>query len=242
MIKINLSKILRYLLIVLLNLFCVFVVQYYLNTQKSLTKSLSNLQITIFINSNLEKANEEILEHLANNKFSIVGIFDFQSKDKFLEITPELENVINNDFMTFPKFVIVNNVLVNSVEEMEQLKKEILQIEFVEDFIYDKKVYKMFCDNKKLLNSYKEIFYYCFIVVCMIFVIKFIFYILKGFYKEVCFELSSGLVLGLLACALICLSAPLFNQNQIFILDWQVLYIVVPLSFMTTLLTKESNV
>ena len=69
---INLSKILRYLLIILLNILCIFVIQYYLNTQKNLTDSLSKLRITIFINSNIEKTNKEIVEQLTNNKFSII--------------------------------------------------------------------------------------------------------------------------------------------------------------------------
>ena len=241
MMIINLSKILRYLLIILLNVLCIFVIQYYLNTQKNLTDSLSKLRITIFINSNIEKSNKDILEQLTNNKFSVIDIFDLQSKDKFLEITPELENIIDNDFVSFPKFITADNVLVQSVEEMEQLKSEILKIEFVEDFIYDEKAYRKFCDNKKLLNDYQKIFYYCFIFLCTIFAVKFIFYILKCFYRDICFEFLSGLILCLLACAIICLIAPLFNKNQIFIIDWQVLYIVAPISFMVTLLTKETN-
>jgi cell division protein FtsX len=239
---INISKALRYLLIILLNILCAFVVQYYLNTQKNLSSSLSNLQTTIFINTNLEKTNDEILQQLTSNKFSIIDVFDLQSKDKFLELTPELENVIKNDFMTFPRFVIANNVSVNSIEEIEQLKSEILQKDFVEDFIYDKKAYKNFYDTKKLLNDYKKIFYYCFITICVIFMIKFIFYILKGFYRDIYIELLIGLIISLLTYAIICILALFFNQNHIFILDWQVLYIIVPLSFMTTLLTKESNV
>ncbi len=237
----NISQALRYLLIILLNILCTFVVQYYLNTQKNLAGSISNLQTTIFINTNLEKTNDEILQQLTSNKFSIIDIFDLQSKDKFLELTPELENVIKNDFMTFPRFVIANNISVNSIEEIEQLKNEILQKDFVEDFVYDKKAYKQFYDNKKLLNDYKKIFYYCFIAICVIFMIKFIFYILKGFYRYIYIELLIGLVISLLAYAIICLIALFFNQNHIFILNWQVLYIIVPLSFMTTLLTKESN-
>ena len=242
MMIINLSKILRYLLIILLNILCIFVIQYYLNTQKNLTDSLSKLRITIFINSNIEKTNKEIVEQLTNNKFSIIDIFDLQSRDKFLEITPELESIVNDDFVSFPKFIIADNVLVKSIEEMEQLKSEILKIEFVEDFIYDEKAYRMFCDNKKLLNDYQKIFYYCFIFLCTIFVIKFIFYILKCFYSDIFVEFLNGFVLCLLACAIICLIAPLFNKNQIFIIDWQILYIIAPISFMVTLLTKETNV
>jgi len=241
MININLSKILRYLLIILLNTLCIFSVQYYLNTQKDIVDSLSNLQATIFINSGSEKTNEEILNQLSNNKFSIVDVYDLQTKDKFLEIAPELENIINNDFMTFPKFVVVNNLLVNSLEEIEQLKNEMLQIEFVEDFVYDQKSYKIFLDNKYILNNYKDICYYCFMIICIIFVLKFIFYILKGFYREVFDEILWGFIIGLIAYALVCLIVPLLNQNQIFMLDWHILYIVVPLSFMSTLLTKESN-
>lgn len=239
---INLSKILRYSLVVLLNILCVLVMQYFFNIHKDLSYSISNLQTAIFVNENSEKTNEDILEQLSNNKFDIVDIFDFQSNDKILEITPELSSVVNNDFITFPRFVVVKNLLVNSVEEIEQLKNEILQLDFVEDFVYDQKAYKMFFDNKRNLNSYKNIFYYCFVFICVIFILKFLFFMLKGLFKDIFIEIISGGALGLVAYALICLVAPFFNQSQNFILDWQVLYVVVPLSFMITLLTKESNV
>ena len=56
--KINLSRIFRYVLITLINILAIFVFQYYINLQTNISVSLSNLKVAIFIdnfNSNIDK-------------------------------------------------------------------------------------------------------------------------------------------------------------------------------------------
>ena len=99
----------------------------------------------------------------------------------------------------------------------------------------------MFFDNKMLLNKYHKIFRIVFYAIIAVFFLKLLFYILKGLYKDILFEMFCGILLGLCAYALICL-ATIFKQNDIFMLSGQILYVLVPLSSMITLVTKESNV
>ncbi|MBO7431287.1 MAG: hypothetical protein J6U02_00125 [Elusimicrobia bacterium] len=253
--KINLSKIFRYILIILVNILCIFVLQYYVNLQTTVSKSLSDLKIAIFFdNSGLEtntntetdvdtdndNDNDVVSKISSNNKLKDIEIINSTDFDKFSEINSELDNTIPKESVSFPDFILANIINVNSINELESLKKEILSIEKVEDFVYDQKAYKMFFDNKQLLNKYEKIFKYIFFATILLFIMKFLFFMIKGLYKDTCLEIVSGLLLCLAAYAVICL-VTIFYQDNIFILNGQILYILVPFSSMVTLLTKESN-
>ena len=157
--KINLSKILRYILIVLINISFIFVLQYYLNSQTNINKSLSDLKIAMFIDSSSEKTEDDILsEMLKYKKLKSVEFVNSYDDDKFSKINPELETVVPEDAIIFPSFMLVNITDMNSLSELENLKKELLNTDFINDIVYDQKAYKMFFDNKILLNRYNKIF------------------------------------------------------------------------------------
>ena len=256
--KINLSKIFRYILIILINTLCIFVLQYYVNLQTNITKSLSDLKTAIFFDNsgwnsvtdsdteseadteNTDKDNDVVSKISSNSKLKNIEIINSTDFDKFAEINSELDNSIPKESVSFPDFMLVNITDVNSIAEMENLKREILNIEKVEDFVYDQTAYKMFFDDKRLLSKYQKIFKYIFFITIILFVMKFLFFMIKGLYKDTCLEIVCGLLLSLAAYALICLTT-IFYQDNIFVLNGQILYILVPFSSMVTLLTKESN-
>ena len=240
--KINLSKILRYSLITEVNILCILVLQYYINLQSDISKSLSNLKIAIFINESEEHPQDEIISSISNyGKFTNMELVSSEDSARFNDINPELETVVPNEAMVFPSFVLANGVNINSLDELKSIKIDLVNLEFIEDVVYDQKAYKMFFDNRILLNRYKKVFKIVFYLIIVIFFLKFLFYILKTLYKDILFEMSCGILLGLCAYAIICLIT-IFNQNNIFMLSGQVLYILIPLSSMVTLVTKESNV
>ena len=240
--KINLSKILRYSLITAVNILCILVLQYYINLQSDISKSLSNLKIAIFINESEEHPQDEIISSISNyGKFTNMELVSSEDSARFNDINPELETVVPNEAMAFPSFVLANGVNINSLDELKSIKIDLVNLEFIEDVVYDQKAYKMFFDNRILLNKYKKVFKIVFYLIIVIFFLKFLFYILKTLYKDILFEMSCGILLGLCAYAIICLIT-IFNQSNIFMLSGQVLYILIPLSSMVTLVTKESNV
>lgn len=240
--KINLSKILRYFLIISINILFIFVIQYYINLQSNISKSLSELKIALFVDSSSEKAEEDILSEMAEyTKLKNIEFVNYYDSEKFSKINPELENTIAKDAILFPSFMLANTVDIDTFAELKNLKEDLLNLEFINDVVYDAKAYKMFFDNRILLNKYNDIFRIIFYVIIVIFFLKFLFYILKGLYKDILFEMCCGILLGLAAYALICL-VTIFNQNNIFMLSGQILYILIPLSSMITLVTKESNV
>lgn len=239
--KINLSKIFRYILLLLINILCVFVLQYYTNLQSDISKSLSNLKIAIFVNVSEENNQEDILAKISDyNMFKSVDMVTSADYDKFEQINPELDEVVPKESISFPNFILVNENNINSIEELNKIKEDLLALDFVDDVVYDQKAYTMFFENKETLNIYKNIFKVIFCIIIFLFVLKFLFFVIKDLYRDIIWEIGSGIMLGVFAYMIICLIT-VFNQNPVFLLNWQILYVLIPLSLMFTLLTKESN-
>ena len=194
--KINLSKILRYSLITMVNILCILVLQYYINLQSDISKSLSNLKIAIFINESEEHPQDEIISSISNyGKFTNMELVSSEDSARFNDINPELETVVPNEAMAFPSFVLANGININSLDELKSIKIDLVNLEFIEDVVYDQKAYKMFFDNRILLNRYKKVFKIVFYLIIVIFFLKFLFYILKTLYKDILFEMSCGILL-----------------------------------------------
>jgi len=239
--KINLSKIFRYILLLLINILCVFVLQYYINLQSNISKTLSDLKIAIFVNVSEENPQEDILAKISDyNMFKSVDMVTSADYDKFEQINPELDEVVPKESMSFPNFILVNENNINSIEELNKIKEDLLALDFVDDVVYDQKAYTMFFENKETLNIYKNIFKVIFCIIIFLFVLKFLFFVIKELYRDIIWETGSGIVLGVFAYMIICLIT-VFNQNSVFLLNWRILYVLIPLSLMFTLLTKESN-
>ena len=239
--KINLSKIFRYCLLLLINILCIFVLQYYVNLQTNISNSLSKLKIAIFVNVSEENTQENILSKISDyNMFTSVDMITSENQDKFAQINPELDDVVPKESMIFPAFILVNDNKINSKKELNKIKEELLALDFVDDVVFDQKAYTMFFETKELLNQYKSIFKVVFCIIIFLFVLKLLFFLIKELYKVIMKEIGSGIILGVLSYMIICLIT-VFNQDPVFILNWQILYVLIPLSFMFTLLTKESN-
>ena len=87
--KINLSKILRYFLIISINILVIFVLQYYINLQANISKSLSELKIAMFIDNSSEKTSEDILsEMMKYTKLENVDFVNYYDSEKFSQINP----------------------------------------------------------------------------------------------------------------------------------------------------------
>ena len=239
--KINLSKIFRYCLLLLINILCIFVLQYYVNLQTNISNSLSKLKIAIFVNVSEENTQENILSKISDyNMFTSVDMITSENQDKFAQINPELDDVVPKESMIFPAFILVNDNKINSKKELNKIKEDLLALDFVDDVVFDQKAYTMFFETKELLNQYKSIFKVVFCIIIFLFVLKLLFFLIKELYKVIMKEIGSGIILGVLSYMIICLIT-VFNQDPVFILNWQILYVLIPLSFMFTLLTKESN-
>lgn len=239
--KINLSKILKFCLIISINIFFIFILQYYLNMQDAFSKFNSDLKISLFVAKDSDVEKDYIIEKLSSYKsFDTLEYIDSSSFEKLVEINPELKDVVPEETVLLPNIVLLNNISVNSYEKLEELRNNLLELDFVQDVIYDVKAYNIFFKYKNLFEEYKKIFKIIFFVILFIFILKFLFFILKSLYKDILFEVVYGIVEAFIAYTIICLFL-VFEQNTIFILNWHILYFIVPLSSMISLITKESN-
>lgn len=209
--------------------------------QNDFVKFCSELKMSLFINKDVESEKENVIEKLSSyNKFDTLDYIDSSSFEKLIEINPELEEIVPNETVLLPNIVLLNNVSVENYENLEELKNELLELDFVQDVVYDVKAYKLFFKYKMLFEEYRKIFSVTFFAVILIFVLKVLFFMLKSLYKDILSEIVYGMFAGFAAYAVICLCS-IIEQNVLFILDWHVLYFIVPLSSMISLITKETN-
>ncbi len=239
--KINISKILKFCVLVLINIFFIFVVQFYFNMCGSLKEYDSNLKVSLFVNETVSDDKESIIAKLKNyNRFDIAEYTDFDSFDKFIEQSPELKDIALKEISHIPAFVTVNNLKAVSISEMENLKEELLKEDCIDDVVFDAKAYGIFFKYKKLFTKYREIFSFVFFIISAIFILKVLFFTIKGLYKSIFVEVLGGAVSAVAAYAVICLFM-IADNDAVFVLDWKILYYVVPLGCMLSLITKEAD-
>ena len=242
--KINLSRFFRYGLVVALNILCIFTLQYFINSQNNVSKLLSDLKVSVFINqSTSDEINDEnVIDKIQNSdKLTNLEFINSSDFDKFSNIEPSLEEFIPKEVLNLPSIILANVVNINDFVELEKVKEEILSFDFVNDFVYDEKAFNLFFNYKETLNKYKKIFSIIFYVIIFLFVLKILFFLIKSLYRDILLEISFGILLGTASYAIICFIT-VFNESSVFLLDWHILYFILPLSSMICLLTKESNV
>ena len=241
--KIKLSKILKFFFITILNIFIIFVVQFYFNMNASLDKYNSDLKVALFINGDTDKTKEDIIAKLTDyNRFNVAEFVDADSFEAFANSSPELAEFVPKENFVMPAFVLANNVKVKDFSELERLQKEFIDIDFIDDVVFDVSAYKLFFKYKNLLETYRDFCTMLFLVLTVILILKVLMFAVKGWLGDVFFEAGLGILASLLAYAVMCVALVAYPDNNIFALDYHILYIVIPLSIMINLITKESNV
>lgn len=239
-ITINISKILKILVLTALMASFSFIIQYYINLKSDNIKMSEDLKIAIFVDSNTEEsvAISEV------NKFFHFNIVDYvdanKSYDKVVELNPELVNITPGDTISYPCYILVNNVSALNIQQLEEIKAEISSIIFVKDFVYDVKAFELFFKNINLLLNYEKIFYSISFFVVIVFLCKILLFVLKKRFKEIVYEILYGSLSALFGYVIICICAAMIH-NTIFILDWHILFVLVPLGAIISFMMKESN-
>lgn len=238
----NISRIFRLSFIFVLMLFFIVISQYYVNYKKDLIQLNNELKIAIFIKDDIEKTQEEIVEAVKElNYLNVVEYIDSQTAfDKAAELNPELLEIFSQEEIRYPAYILANKPKAKNIKELENIKNEIKLLDFVEDVAYDKKAYSLLFDNLNSFLKYKKIFECLFVFGFIIFLIKLILFCLKGSFKDIVTELIFGFFVPVLAYVVICLFA-IISKNPILILDWQILYLILPLGMIISFVAKETN-
>ncbi|MFA6614282.1 MAG: hypothetical protein WCS83_05835, partial [Endomicrobiia bacterium] len=163
-----------------------------------------------------------------------------KSYNKAVELNPELVNITPENTISYPCYVLVNNVSAVNMQQLEEIKTEISSIVFVKDVVYDVKAFELFFNNINLLLNYEKIFYYISFFIVIVFFSKLILFILKKKFREIIYEILYGCFSALFGYVIICICAAMIH-NSIFILDWHILFILIPFGAIISFMMKESN-
>ncbi len=239
----NISKIFRLSFIFVVMLFFIMISQYYVNCGNDLKSLNEDLKIAIFIKNNIEISSQEIIDKLKElNYFNILEYVDTQnSYNKAVELSPELSEIFSQEEVHYPAYILANKPNVNDIKTLENIKTELKLLDFVDDVSYDKKAYNLLFENLKLFYQYKKILLVILILVFIIFVLKLTWFCLKRSFKSILSDLILGFIIALVAYVFICLLA-VISKNSIFILNWHILYLILPLGMIMSFVTKETNV
>ena len=224
-------------------LFFVMISQYYVNCNNNLECLNENLKIAIFIKNNIEISSQEIIDKL--NELNFLNVLEYidsqNSYNKAVELSPELSEIFSQEEIHYPAYILANKPKANDIKMLENIKTELKLLEFVDDVSYDKKAYSLFFENLKLFYQYKKVLLILAIFCFMIFLLKLIWLCLKKSYRAILYDLAFGCIISILAYVFICLLA-IINKNPIFILNWQILYVILPLGMIMSFVMKETNV
>jgi cell division protein FtsX len=238
----NVSRIFRLSFIFVLMVFFVLVSQYYVNCINSLKQLNEDLKIAIFIKDNIELSSQEIVDKL--NELNYVNILEYidnqTAYNKAVELSPELSEIFSQEEIHYPAYILTNKPNANDIKTLENIKTELKLLEFVDDVSYDKKAYSLFFENLNLVYQYKKILIIIFIAGFVIFVLKFILFCLKKSFKTILSDLAFGFMISILAYVFVCLLA-IINKSSVFVLDWHILYLILPLGMIMSFITKETN-
>ena len=238
----NISKVFRLSFVFIIMLFFVMISQYYVNCSSNLKHLNEDLKIAVFIKNNIEISSQEIIDKL--NELNFLNILEYvdsqKSYSKAVELSPELSEIFSQEEIHYPAYVLANKPKANDIKMLENIKTELKLLEFVDDVSYDKKAYDLFFKNLKLLCQYNKVLLILAIFCFIIFLLKLIWFCLKKNFKAILSDLAFGCVISLLAYVFICLLA-VINKNPIFILNWQILYIILPLGMIMSFVMKETN-
>lgn len=238
----NISKLFRLSFVFVLMLFFVVVSQYYINFKNSLEQTAQELKIAIFIKDSTEILPEEITAAISNlNYLNVIEYVDSQQAyTKAVELNPELSEIFSQEEIHYPAYVLANKPNVKNIKALEDIKNEIKLLDFVDDVAYDNKAYTLLFDNLSLVCKYNKVFIIFLILGVIIFLAKLVLFCLKKQFKNILMDLFIGFAISLFAYIVICLVA-VISKNPIFVLNWQILYFILPLGMIMSFITKETN-
>ena len=163
------------------------------------------------------------------------------SYQRALELNPALSKDITVENKYYPAYIIANELKIKDNEQFNNIKEQISLLEYVSEIGYDKKGFDTYIKNIEMLLMYEKVFTNLALIVFVLFVIKATLYVMKAKILIVLIEILYGALASIIGYTAIAIVASISYQ-QIFILDWHMLLILIPLGSAISFMTKESNV
>lgn len=240
--KIKLSLVSKILFICIIAVFSALLIKYYNDVKLNLKQMSQDLHLIIFLNDKVESKDVVVSGLESLNYFNVVEYIDKEmSYQRALALNPRLSADIEVESKYYPEYIIANELKIKDIGQFNNIKEQISFLEYVSEIGYDKKGFEAYIETMEMLSMYEKIFTNLALIVLVLFVIKTTLYIMNGKLLIVSIEILYGALASIIGYTAIAIVASISYQ-EIFILDWHMLFVLIPLGSAISFMTKESNV
>jgi len=240
--KIRLSFISKILFICLISVFFTFLFKYYIDLNVGLKNMSHELKYVIFLNDKAENKDVVVAGLESLKYFNVSEYVDKEtSYSRAAALNPSLSAGITIDNKYYPAYIIATEVAVKNSAQFSEMNDKISQLEYVSEIGYDKKAFDSYIKSIETIAVYEKIFTNIALVIFILLIIKITLYSIKGKILIFLAEAGYGALASAMAYASIA-AVTAFSHQQFFILNWRMLFVLIPLGAAVSFMTKESNV
>ena len=241
--KIKLSLIFKMLSVTVISMVFALSLKYYNYCEFNLQQFKQDLTAVIILTDGIEDIDSAVNGFKENTNFKFVEFVDKNSAySKALETSPDLANIMPNDNKTyFPDYMVVNEINAVNKQQLETIKVNLISSDTVKDVLYDDKAFDIYFKQLDIFVFFKNFFSYIILILIILFVVKAVLYTISKKYLIIIYEILYGIAAAFMGYITICLLASL-TKNNFFVIDWNLLFFILPFGAFLTFLTKEANV
>jgi len=241
--KIKLSLIFKLFAVTVISMVFALSLKYYNYCEFYLQQFKQDLTAVIILNDGIEDIDSVINGFKENTNFKFIDFVDKNSAySKALETSPDLANIMPNDNKTyFPDYVVINEINAVNKQQLETIKGDLVSSDTVKDVLYDDKAFSIYFKQLDIFVFFKNFFSYIILILSILFLVKAVLYTISKKYLIIMYEILYGFSSAFAGYVIICLLASL-TKNNFFVLNWHLLFFILPFGAILTFLTKEANV
>lgn len=240
--KIKISLVSKILFICIVVVFSALLIKYYNDLKLNLKQMSRDLHLVIFLNDKVESRDVLVSGLESLNYFNVLEYVDKETSYKrAMELNPGLLKDVEIESKYYPAYIIANELAIKDTGDFYDIKEQVSLLEYVSEVSYDEKGFGSYIETLENLSTYEKIFTNLALILFILFVIKATLYIIKGKLLIVSTEILYGSLGSVIGYASICIVVSI-SYREIFMLDWNMLFVLIPLGSAISFMTKESNV
>lgn len=240
--KIKISLVSKILFICIFAVFSALLIKYYNDLKLNLKQMSQDLHLIIFLNDKVESRDVLVSGLESLNYFNVLEYVDKETAyQRAAALNPALLKDVELESKYYPAYVIANELKIKDIGQFSNIKEYVSLLEYVSEIAYDKKGFDTYIETVEMLSMYEKIFTNLALIIFILFVIKATLYIMNGKLLIVAMEILYGALGSVIGYTSICIVVSI-SYREIFMLDWNMLFVLIPMGSAISFMTKESNV
>ncbi|GAB1401421.1 hypothetical protein MASR1M68_03320 [Elusimicrobiota bacterium] len=240
--KIKISLVSKILFICIVAVFSAMLIKYYNDFKLNLKQMSQDLHFVIFLNDKVESKDVLVSGLESLNCFNVLEYVDKETSYKrAMELNPGLLKDVEPERKYYPAYIIANELAIKNTDQFNDIKEQLSLLEYVSETVYDEKGFDKYIETVEMISIYEKIFTNLALIIFVLFVMKATLYIMNGKLLIVSMEILYGALGSVIGYTAICIVASI-SYREIFMLDWNMLFVLIPLGSAISFMTKESNV